>query len=46
MKKAQKDGLAEDMAKDAENDVQKEVDNYNKKIDTILANKEKEIMTV
>ena len=46
LKKAQKDGLAEDMAKDAENDVQKEVDNYNKKIDTILANKEKEIMTV
>ena len=46
LKKAQKDGLAEDMAKDAENDVQKEVDNFNKKIDTILANKEKEIMTV
>ena len=46
MKKAQKDGLSEDMVKDAENDVQKEVDNYNKKIDTILANKEKEIMTV
>ena len=42
LKKAQKDGVA----KDAENDVQKEVDNYNKKIDTILANKEKEIMTV
>ena len=28
------------------NDVQKEVDNFNKKIDTILANKEQEIMTV
>ena len=46
LKKAQKDGLSEDMVKDAENDVQKEVDNFNKKIDTILANKEKEIMTV
>ena len=46
LKKAQKDGMPEDVAKDAENDVQKEVDNYNKKIDTILANKEKEIMTV
>ena len=46
LKKAQKDGMAEDMAKDAENDVQKEVDNYNKKIDAILAVKEKEIMTV
>ena len=42
----QKDGMPEDVAKDAENDVQKEVDNFNKKIDTILANKEKEIMTV
>ena len=38
--------MPEDVAKDAENDVQKEVDNFNKKIDTILANKEKEIMTV
>ena len=46
LKKAQKDGMPEDVAKDAENDVQKEVDNFNKKIDTILANKEKEIMTV
>ena len=46
LKKAQKDGLAEDMAKDAEGDVQKEVDNFNKKIDAILAAKEKEIMTV
>lgn len=46
LKKAQKDGMPEDVAKDAENDVQKEVDNYNKKIDTILSNKEKEIMTV
>ena len=46
LKQAQKDGMPEDVAKDAENDVQKEVDNYNKKIDTILANKEKEIMTV
>ena len=46
LKKAQKDGMPEDVAKDAENDVQKEVDNFNKKIDAILAAKEKEIMTV
>lgn len=46
LKKAQKDGMPEDVAKDAENDVQKEVDNYNKKVDAVLAAKEKEIMTV
>ncbi len=46
LKKAQKDGMSEDVAKDAEADVQKEVDNFNKKIDAILAAKEKEIMTV
>lgn len=46
LKKAQKDGLPEDVAKDAENEIQKEVDNFNKKVDTILAAKEKEILTV
>ena len=46
MQKAQKDGLPEDVAKDAEAKIQKEVDNYNTKVDTILAAKEKEILTV
>ncbi len=46
VKKAQKDGMPEDVAKDAENEIQKEVDNYNKKIDAVIAAKEKEIMTV
>lgn len=46
LKKAQKDGLPEDVAKDAENEIQKEVDNFNKKVDTILVAKEKEILTV
>lgn len=46
LKKSQKDGLPEDVSKDAENAIQKEVDNYNKQIDTILAAKEKEILTV
>lgn len=46
LKKAQKDGMPEDAVKDAESNVQKEVDNYNKKVDAILAAKEKEIMTV
>jgi ribosome recycling factor len=46
LKKAQKDGLPEDVAKDAEAKIQKEVDNYNSKVDTILAAKEKEILTV
>ncbi|NUM30813.1 MAG: ribosome recycling factor [Bacteroidetes bacterium] len=46
IKKLQKDGLSEDLAKDAENDVQKMVDNFIKKIDEITTVKEKEIMTV
>lgn len=46
IKKAQKDGLPEDMAKDTEAKVQKDTDNFNKKIDEIIAAKEKEIMTV
>lgn len=46
IKKLQKDGLSEDLAKDSENDVQKLVDIYIKKIDEITAIKEKEIMTV
>lgn len=47
IKKAVKaDGLPEDVAKDGEDEVQKIVDDYSKKIDGVLAAKEKEIMTV
>ena len=46
LKKAVKDGLAEDEQKDAEEKLQKLHDRYIKKIDEILAEKNKEIMTV
>ena len=46
LKKAIKDGLSEDLEKDAEATLQKTHDKYIKKIDEILAAKEKEIMTV
>ncbi len=46
LKKAIKDGLPEDMEKDAENDVQKVHDKFIKRVEDLLANKEKEIMTV
>ena len=46
IKKAQKDGLAEDLAKDAEAEAQKVHDKYIKKIDEMYAAKEKEILTV
>jgi ribosome recycling factor len=46
IKMLQKDGLSEDLAKDAEGDVQKLVDEYNKKIDEAIAQKEQEIMTI
>lgn len=45
-KKAIKDGLAEDLEKDAEEELQKIHDKYIKKIDALLVEKEKEIMTV
>lgn len=45
-KKMIKDGLPEDVAKDAETEVQKITDNYNKRIDDILLQKEKDIMTI
>lgn len=45
-KKAQKDGMPEDVAKDGENDAQKLIDKYTKKVDAMIAEKEKEIMTV
>lgn len=46
LKKMQKDGLPEDVEKDAEASVQKIHDKYIKKVDDMLAAKEKEIMTV
>ena len=45
-KKAQKDGMPEDMAKDGEENAQKLIEKYSKQIDELLAVKEKEIMTV
>ncbi len=46
LKKAQKEGLSEDMEKDYEQNVQKETDNYIKKVDELCSAKEKEILTV
>ena len=46
IKKMVKEGLPEDMEKDAEANVQKIHDKYIKKIDDMLLAKEKEIMTV
>jgi len=46
LKKSVKDGVSEDMEKDAEADMQKTHDRFIKKVDEILAAKEKEIMTV
>lgn len=46
LKKAQKDGLPEDMEKDFEQKIQKETDAAIKKIDEIVSAKEKEILTV
>ena len=46
LKKGIKDGLSEDLEKDAEGDMQKMHDKYIKKVEDLLAAKEKEIMTV
>ncbi|GAA3508941.1 ribosome recycling factor [Aquimarina addita] len=46
IKKLEKEGLSEDAAKGAEEEVQKLTDTFIKKIDEMLAIKEKEIMTV
>lgn len=46
LKKAQKEGLPEDVQKDYEQNVQKETDLYVKKVDELCAAKEKEILTV
>jgi len=46
IKKLEKDGVPEDMAKRAEDNVQSVTDDYSKKVDTILEQKEEDIMTV
>ena len=46
LKKSIKDGLSEDNEKDAEQELQKIHDKYIKKIDELIAAKNKEIMTV
>ncbi len=46
IKKLEKEGLSEDLAKNTEVDIQELTDGYIKKIDEMLASKEKEIMTV
>ncbi|MGM9786796.1 MAG: ribosome recycling factor [Candidatus Cryptobacteroides sp.] len=46
LKKAQKEGMPEDMQKEYEQNVQKETDSFTKKVDEVVSSKEKEIMTV
>lgn len=46
LKKMEKDGLSEDLRHDAESEVQKLTDKYNKLIDEQLDNKEKDIMKI
>jgi ribosome recycling factor len=46
VKKAVKEGLPEDVGKDAEADLQKLHDKYIKRVDDMFAAKEKEILTV
>ena len=46
LKKAIKDGLSEDLEKDAEGELQKIHDKFVKKVEDLLAAKQKEIMTV
>ncbi|WP_340111459.1 ribosome recycling factor [Maribellus mangrovi] len=46
LKKLQKDGLSEDMEKDAEDQVQKLTDDFGKKVDTLVDAKEKDILTI
>lgn len=46
LKKLQKDGLSEDLEKDAEAEVQKFTDNFGKNVDDLVKTKEKDIMTI
>ncbi len=44
LKRLQKDGVSEDLIRDAEDDLQKKIDGYAKKIEKLLTDKKKEIM--
>jgi len=46
IKKLQKDGLSEDLAKDKEAEIQEITNNFNKRIDKVYEAKEKDILTV
>ena len=46
LKKLQKDGLSEDLEKDAETEVQNMTDNFGKKVESLIMVKEKDIMTI
>ena len=46
LKKAQKEGMPEDLQKEYEQNIQKETDAFTKKIDELVAAKEKDILTV
>ncbi len=46
LKKLQKDGLSEDLEKDAELEVQKLTDDFSKEVDSLVRSKEKDIMTI
>ena len=46
LKKANKEGMPEDLQKEYEQNIQKETDSCTKKIDELVSGKEKEIMTV
>ena len=46
IKKLLNDGLSEDMGKDAEAEIQKITDQYNSKVDALIDQKEKDILTV
>ena len=45
-KKMKKDGLSEDLEKDAENDVQEITNKFIEKVDKVIETKEKDIMTI
>ena len=46
LKKLQRDGLSEDIEKDAESNVQKLTGDYGEKVDNLVKAKEKDIMTI
>lgn len=46
IKNLQKEGLAEDIAKDAEEEIQQLTNTYSQKVDEIVDSKEKDIMTI